>query len=125
MFVVFLADAVPYFWVSSVPAYVAWLFGLPFFIEGLAFSGYRIGWTTYLYDIVPERDRPTYFGLANTILAPLQFLPALGGALLDVVGFEGIFAVAAMLMLAHGLASRMKSGDKAFTALASRSCAVG
>ncbi|OGO05339.1 MAG: hypothetical protein A2Y60_04105 [Chloroflexi bacterium RBG_13_54_9] len=89
---------------------MASVFGIAFFIEGLAVSGYQIGWTTYLYDIAPERDRLTYFGLANTILAPFQFLPAVGGALLGVVGFAGIYAVAAaMLTLAFGLTTQLQS----------------
>lgn len=115
MFVVLLACGVPVVWADGVPAYVSSLFGLAFLVEGVALSGYYISRTTYLYDIAPERDRPTYFGLANTILGPFNFLPALAGALLDAVGFGPIFAAAAgMLGLAHLLASRLSSVEEPF-----------
>jgi Na+/melibiose symporter-like transporter len=75
------------------------LFGAVFFVEGLAVSAFEIGQRAYLYDIAPEGDRPTYFGLSNTLLGPLYFAPAAGGALLDVVGYVPIFGVAALLLV--------------------------
>ena|GEM_PF-1516212 len=95
---------------EAVPSWAASLFGLVFLVEGLGASAGSIGNISYLYSIAPERDRPTYYGLANTLLGPLYFLPALSGALLDLVGYAPIFAVAASsLALAFGLASRLSA----------------
>jgi MFS family permease len=85
-----------------------WVFGAVFLLQGLANSAYGIGRVAYLFDIAPARERPTYYGLANTILGPLHFLPALGGALLDRVGFASLFAVAlGMIVLAYGVSVRL------------------
>ncbi len=89
------------------------LFSLVFLVHGAALSADGIGRLAYLYDIAPEQDRPTYYGLSNTILGPLYFLSALGGALLDIVGFLPIFAAAAGLMaLAFVLATKLATDDK-------------
>jgi MFS family permease len=88
------------------------LFVLVFLIQGLAVSAAGIAQIAFLYDIAPESARPTYYGLSNTVLGPLQFLPALGGALLDSVGFAPVFAAAAALMgLAYVIASRIDTRD--------------
>jgi len=78
-----------------------WAFGAVFAVQGLAVSAQGIGQTSCLYDIAPERDRLTYFGLANTIIGPLYFLPAIGGAMVERMGYMPIFAVSAA-MLAGG-----------------------
>lgn len=102
---------------EAVPSWAASLFGLIFFIEGLGTSAGSIANISYLYSIAPERDRPTYYGLANTLLGPLYFLPTLSGALLDLVGYAPIFAVAATsLALAFGLACRLPAPHKAASA---------
>lgn len=75
------------------------LFALVFVAEGLAAAANGIGRIAYIYEISPVDQRPTYYGLANTILGPLYFLPALGGALLGQIGFGMLFAVSAGMML--------------------------
>jgi len=95
-------------WAGGAPSFLIWAFGLVFLMQGLANSAYGIGRIAYLYDIAPSQNRPTYYGLSNTILGPLYFLPALGGAILDRVGFAPLFTVAAiMLVLAYGLACKL------------------
>ncbi len=59
----------------------------------------------FLYDIAPEADRPTYFGLSNTALGPLYFLPTLGGILVASVGYASVFIAAALFSLAGYLVS--------------------
>ena len=101
-------------WGASVPTWVASAFGLVFFFHGLSMSADMISRLSYLYEIAPVQDRPTYYGLANTIVGPLYLLPALGGALVDTVGFAPIFAAAAASMvIAYVLASKLAIGDSA------------
>jgi MFS family permease len=106
--VILLSSLRPILWPGSVPSFLMWFFGAVFLLQGLANSAYGIGRVAYLFDIAPARERPTYYGLANTILGPLHFLPALGGALLDRVGFASLFAVAlGMIVLAYGVSVRL------------------
>ena len=79
-----------------------------FIAEGLSTSASGVGRILYLYDLAPREHRPTYFGLANSLLGPLYFLPAIGGALLGRIGFMALFAGAsAMLMISALLAIRL------------------
>ena len=75
-----------------------WVFGAVFAVQGLIGSAQGIGQTACLYEIAPERDRLTYFGLANTIVGPLYFLPAIGGAVVERMGYMPIFAVSAAML---------------------------
>jgi hypothetical protein len=53
-----------------------------------------------------KAERPTYIGLANQTLGPVTFLPVLGGWLVALFGYAGIFGVAlsfALLGLAASL----------------------
>jgi MFS family permease len=65
---------------------LAWAFGLVFLLIGLSIDGSAIASNTYLLEIAPEADRPTYCGIANTALGIFTFLPVLGGALLSLLG---------------------------------------
>lgn len=62
--------------------FLAWSFGLVFLLIGLSIDGSAMAGTTYLLEIAPEGERPTYCGIANTALGAATFLPVLGGALL-------------------------------------------
>ena len=49
-------------------------------------------------------DRPTYIGLTNTLMAPvLALAPLLGGWLATIMGYRGLFAVAAITALLGAL----------------------
>ncbi|MBC7234716.1 MAG: MFS transporter [Chloroflexi bacterium] len=94
---------------QPTPFWVSWAFGLVFALQGLAGSAEGLAQIAYLYDISPPGERPTYYGLANTIVGPMHFLPALGGALVALVGYVPIFGVAALFMaVAYGLAARLE-----------------
>jgi MFS family permease len=101
-------------WAGSAPAHAMVIFGGVFFLQGIAGSALGISEMAYLYDIAPEQERPTYYGLTNTLLGPLYFLPALGGALLDTVGYVAIFGTTtAMIAVALGLAVRLGRDGRA------------
>lgn len=67
--------------------------GLVFLVAGVANDGNGISSNTYLLEIVPENERPTYIGLANTTLGVVTFLPVLGGWLVANVGYSGTFGI--------------------------------
>jgi MFS family permease len=67
--------------------------GLVFLVAGVAADGAGISGNTFLLEIVPESERPTYIGLANTTLGVVTFLPVLGGWLVANIGYSGAFAI--------------------------------
>jgi len=74
-----------------------------FLAEGLAVSAKGVASIVYVYDLAPPDRRPTYFGLANTLLGPLYFLPAIGGALVDRIGYMALFVAASVMLLVSTL----------------------
>lgn len=67
--------------------------GVVFLLVGSAADGSAIAGMTYLLEIVPEEERPTYIGLANTILGVGALLPVLGGWMVAQLGYSVTFAV--------------------------------
>ena len=89
-----------------VLAYIAFplppiLYAIVFALAAAVDAGTTIGGMTYLIEISPERDRATYFGLFNTLMALPCFLAAAAGGLLDLTGFGLLYAI----VLAIGIAS--------------------
>jgi MFS family permease len=79
--------------------------GLVFLVSGAANDGTNLAANTYLLEIVPEDERPTYMGLANTALGLVTFLPVLGGWLVATIGYVGTFAAGFVFALLGLLAS--------------------
>ena len=64
---------------------------LVFSAEGAAVSGMWVGFMAYLLNIAPPLSRPTYLGFMNTLLFPMSFAPLLGGVLVNIVKYPGLF----------------------------------
>jgi hypothetical protein len=79
--------------------------GLVFLVAGVANDGNGISSNTYLLEIVPEDERPTYIGLANTTLGVVTFLPVLGGWLVANLGYNGTFGIGVTFALLGLLSS--------------------
>jgi MFS family permease len=87
--------------------------GMVFLVAGVANDGNGISSNIYLLEIVPEDERPTYIGLANTTLGVVTFLPVLGGWLVANVGYSGTFGIGvtfALLGLGASLRLREMGG---------------
>lgn len=82
-----------------------WAIGLVFLASGAANDGSMMAGNTYLLEVVPEAERPSYMGLANTTLGLVTFLPVLGGLLVAWLGYGGTFAIAMAFALLGLLAS--------------------
>jgi MFS family permease len=79
-------------------------FGLVFVLVGFASGAGRIINNNLLLDIAPAAERPTYIGFLNTVLGLATLVPIIGGSLVDQIGFEPVFALAAGLAaLAFGV----------------------
>jgi MFS family permease len=76
------------------------VYGLAFLLAGLATSGLQLAALTFIVDLAPADQRPTYIGLANVVQAPAAFAaPLLGAALADARGYPPLFALTALTAL--------------------------
>ena len=75
-------------------------YGIVFLLAGLATSGLQLAALTFIIDLAPDDQRPTYVGLANIAQAPAALAaPLLGATLADARGFPALFALTAALAL--------------------------
>lgn len=81
---------------GTLPGYA---FVLVFLLMGVRDSGKHIGKRSVLLDVVPAEERPTYWGLLNTMLGIVSLLPVLAGKLIDWAGFQSLFGLVAALAL--------------------------
>ena len=74
------------------------LFILVFVLAGFCVNGGRVGNTNYLLEIAPSRNRPTYIGLSNTLVAPTALFPLIGGVIIQYASFVTLFVLTALLI---------------------------
>lgn len=71
-----------------------------YFFLGATLAGLWMTFQNYLLELVDAKDRPTCVGLTNVMVAPLSFLPVLGGILVGFIDYRGLFLVTLLLVLA-------------------------
>jgi MFS family permease len=89
------------------PLALAWGYSAVFFCLSAYMSSMMPGWMTYVLEWAPERDRPTYVGLTNTLNGIVPVFSTLGGLFLQWTGenYRLLFAITiAGLLLAWPLA---------------------
>lgn len=67
----------------SNPVWLAWGYGLVFFLSSATMSSMMPGWMTFVLELAPEVERPTYVGLTNTINGISMLFSAVGGLILQ------------------------------------------
>jgi MFS family permease len=73
-----------------------WFF-LVFFLSGAANAGTFISGIAIVYEFTEAENRPTYIGLANTILGVIVAVaPLIGGWLAWVMSYRAMFILAAL-----------------------------
>lgn len=77
------------------------LFSVVFALSGVHVAAINVSSLNVLLEFAPGmEERPTYVGLGTTSLAPLAFAaPLLAGLMVDALGFESVFGVAALFGL--------------------------
>ncbi|MCG6956440.1 MAG: MFS transporter, partial [Gemmatimonadetes bacterium] len=73
-------------------------FGLVFVLVGFVMSGRSVGFEPYLLDLAPEDQRTVYVGINGTLNFSRVVLPILGGAVMDLFGFDVAFVLTAGAM---------------------------
>jgi MFS family permease len=75
-------------------------FGGVFLLIGLGSSGFQLASLTFVIDVAPPEQRPTYIGLATVAQAPFGVLAApLGGLIADRLGYQAVFVLTVVLAL--------------------------
>ena len=92
---------------AALSAFLAWIapdstvFILVFILAGIANTVFWTIGMALTLSFGTEEKRPTYVGLANTLIAPSAILaPLLGGTLADSAGYSATFATATIASLA-------------------------
>jgi MFS family permease len=91
---------------ASVP------FALVFVFSGLASSSAGIINNNVMLNIAPPERRSEYIGYLNTILGIITFIPVVGGALIDWLGFLPVFIVASAMALGAAIAALGLNNEK-------------
>lgn len=80
--------------------YTSWWLAAIIFITGFAQAGTRLGRKTYLVDAAPEKERPLYVAVSNTLVGIIFLGSSLIGLLAALIGVQGVIAAFTLMMLA-------------------------
>ncbi len=87
----------------------AWLPSLViplYLLDGAIRPAQILAGSNFLLELAPEEERPLYLGLSNTLMGIVVLTSGMGGLLVDLLGFAGLFATALILaLIAHILAT--------------------
>ena len=85
--------------IAALAGTVGWFF-LVFILTGLANAIFNTLWLAFILEYGSDAERPTYFGLANTLTSPVSIIaPMIGGWLADSSSFQNTFYFAAIMGL--------------------------
>ncbi|MCH8523091.1 MAG: MFS transporter [Balneolales bacterium] len=80
-----------------------------FFLNGMAHAGARLSRKTYLVDMAPEKERPLYVSLSNTLIGLFTIIAAGIGLIAEIFSIEAlIIFFLAMMVLSALLSWRLK-----------------
>jgi MFS family permease len=84
------------------------IFVLVFVFQGLHATAYNIGGSNFLLDLAPSSQRALYIGFAHGLVGAAIFASPLGGAIVDLLGFEPLFLFSlAFSLIAVALSLRL------------------
>jgi MFS family permease len=93
------------------------LFTLVFVLQGLHATAHAIGSSNYLLELGPAAERVTYVSFAHGVIGLAVLASPLGGAVVDWMGFESLFALSlACGLVAAGLSMGLGEPREAQTA---------
>jgi len=80
-----------------------WWYLAVFALVSVGFSSQQVSRFNMAVEFCEPQRRPTYVALSNSLLGPVGLIALLGGVLVKVVGYNGIFAIAGLFALASAL----------------------
>ena len=84
-------------WISD-PTWLAWGYGLVFFMNQASMSSFLPAWTGFVLEWASDIDRPLYVGLTNTLNGITALFATLGGLILQWTGnnYQILFIITAV-----------------------------
>jgi MFS family permease len=79
--------------------WLPWLVIPLFFLDGAVRPAQMLVGSNFLIELAPEAERPLYLGLSNTLMGVTVLLSGLGGLVVDLGGFTGLFLLTLGLYL--------------------------
>ena len=73
-------------------------FSLTFIFSGFSQSAMYTGRATYMLDLAPQNQRPTYISFMNLFMLPQGLLPILAGAVISWISFRRMFFLALVVI---------------------------
>lgn len=70
-----------------------------FFLDGAIRPAQVLSGSNFLLELVSEDERPLYLGLSNTLMGIVVLISGMGGAVVDLFGFAGLFTTSLVLYL--------------------------
>ena len=93
-------------WLRLQGAWLPYLVLPLFILDGATRPAQVLAGSNFLLELVPEAERPLYLGLSNTLMGVVVLISGLGGLLVDLFGFVGLFGVAlGLCLVAYRLAA--------------------
>jgi len=74
------------------------LFLLLFILIGFSTAGGAIGYTNFLLDIAPSKDRPAYISLNGTLTIPAMLFPLIGGIIIQYTSYKFLLIITMVVM---------------------------
>ncbi|GAH78970.1 unnamed protein product [marine sediment metagenome] len=81
------------------------LFLLLFILIGFSTAGGAIGYTNFLLDIAPSKDRPAYISLNGTLTIPAMLFPLIGGIIIQYTSYKFLLIITMVVMLVGSILS--------------------
>jgi MFS family permease len=93
------------------------VFTLVFVFQGMHRTAIAIGGNNYVLELAPSIQRVLYLGFANGVVGTAIFLSPVGGAIVDGLGFEALFAFGLIcslvaIMLSLGLEEPRRNNER-------------
>ncbi len=94
----------------TIPTEIAAYLFVPLFaFMGIYETGIGIGSVNLTLEVAPANDRAIYIGLTNTVLGIAYLSTAVSGLIVDVIGYQGVFALGlGLLLVASWALSRLR-----------------
>jgi hypothetical protein len=87
-----------------------WIYAPVFILLGGSTAAIGVAGNSLMLNLSPDNRRAIYVGFANTVLGIALLLTALGGLVVDLAGYQGVFALAAACCVLGMVAvARMKN----------------
>jgi MFS family permease len=77
-----------------------------FFLASALKPAAQLSGSLFMLEMAPEKEQALYLGLSNTLMGLVSLISGLGGLVVDLVGFGGLFALSLALNLASFVLAR-------------------